>query len=214
MNRIFRFLILIVLGCTACNDNGEIALGDNLIPVICIGGAIVFGLIIYGKQSADTDEQKKKARIQEDISETEEFAVKTERYIGGHPDIDEVIENSWLVPTDKEISIQWCKPNAYGLYRGAVTMATLPTNQVKAIKIEDASTIERKVTLGRFIMLGALGALAFKKKVKTETAYLTIDWNDGRFDHETSFEFSGNGAFQRANHARNRLIKLCRSSVA
>lgn len=49
-----------------------------------------------------------------------------------------------------------------------------------------------------------------EEKEKNELAYLTIEWNDGKFDHETIFEFEGVGSMQNANTARNKLIKTVR----
>ena len=43
---------------------------------------------------------------------------------------------------------------------------------------------------------------------KKELAYLTINWKQGKFNHDTYFEFEGKDAMQKANTARNEIIKL------
>ena len=55
------------------------------------------------------------------------------------------------------------------------------------------------------LLVGPL-AFAWKKKEKKECAYIIIQWNDGRFNHETLFEFTGTGSIQSANTGRNNLI--------
>ena len=59
-------------------------------------------------------------------------------------------------------------------------------------------------------MLTGVFAFAWKKKTKHELAYITIYWNDGKFDHETIFEFEGRNAMTRANSSRNKLINLAK----
>ena len=49
-----------------------------------------------------------------------------------------------------------------------------------------------------------------EKKKKNEIAFVVINWNDGRFDHATTFSFDGKDAMQLANTARNNLISMCK----
>jgi hypothetical protein len=44
------------------------------------------------------------------------------------------------------------------------------------------------------------------QKKKNELAFVVIDWNDGRFDHSTTFNIEGMDAMQKANILRNQLI--------
>lgn len=76
---------------------------------------------------------------------------------------------------------------------------------VKNIAAEDQSTFERRVTLTRLALVGIF-AFALKKRKKDELAYLTIEWGDGRFEHQTMFEFSGFGSMNTANKIRNKII--------
>jgi hypothetical protein len=52
----------------------------------------------------------------------------------------------------------------------------------------------------------ALFTFALKQKKKDELAYLTIKWMQGKFEHETFFEFEGKSVVSMATAARNRLI--------
>ena len=85
-------------------------------------------------------------------------------------------------------------------------VAEINSTSITAVNIEDASTIEKKVTLGRMVLIGIF-AFAAKKKVKHELAYVVLQWNDGKFDHETMFEFEGKDAHPWANECRNRIMR-------
>jgi len=84
-------------------------------------------------------------------------------------------------------------------------LARISNDSITNIVIEDSSTIEKRVSFGRVFLVGIF-ALAWQKKKKNELAYLIIEWNDGRFDHETMFQFEGKDAMTKANTARNKLI--------
>lgn len=58
------------------------------------------------------------------------------------------------------------------------------------------------------ILVGVF-AFAWKKKKKNEIAFVEIDWKKGKFNNETMFCFEGENAVQRANKARNGIIKFC-----
>ena len=82
---------------------------------------------------------------------------------------------------------------------------------IKEVTLEDQSTIENRITVGRMLLVGPL-AFAWKKKEKIESAYLILDWNDGTFNHKTLFEFTGSSSMQKANTARNKLINTVKKS--
>lgn len=132
-------------------------------------------------------------------------------YVGGHPDIDDMIHLMFCFKKDDGITFyakRYKKTSSPGsVYYDHI--ADIPIDQIKDITIEDASTIEKKVTLGRAMLVGVF-ALAWKKEKKNDEAYLNIQWNDGKFNHETLFHFVNNGAFHKANKARNALLKLIR----
>lgn len=191
------------------------------------------------------DEQEKRKRQEKETKERNqrigekglnpEESVKTERYVYGHPDIDEPIEYTLIVKMNENMlgiyidipmgtlfvikskgipatlkgiksieSKKMLKPTDF-----PIKVAEIPISSIKDIVIEDASTIEKKVTLGRMLAVG-LFAFALKKEVKTKLSYLTIKWNDGKFEHETIFEFKGEKSIENCNTARNKLIRIIR----
>jgi hypothetical protein len=68
--------------------------------------------------------------------------------------------------------------------------------------------MEKRITLGRVLLVGIF-ALAWRKKKKNELAFVTIEWKE-KFENSTIFSFEGQEAMQKANTARNELIKMCR----
>ena len=117
-------------------------------------------------------------------------------YKHGHPNIDR----------PNMINIGFKDKNIHFLNFKFDSVALIENEKIKNILVEDQTTFEKKVTLARMAMVGIF-AFALKKNKKNELAYLTISWNDGRFDHDTIFEFQGIGSMTKANQIRNRMIK-------
>lgn len=163
-------------------------------------------LAIWGDDAQKKNEPRIKGLLDAMGISTADVLFKS-KYVSGHPDMDTSgIDISFLI-----------KDNSIGLYfipsglmmSDPIKHGSIPVASIKNIIAEDKTTVEKRVTVGRLLMTGVF-ALAWKKKKVTEAAYLIIEWNDGRFDHETIFEFSGAGAMQAANTARNALIKATR----
>ena len=151
--------------------------------------------------------QKKEAEIKENFRisgiDIDDF-VKIGTYVGGHPNKNENSDYCFVDKSGKDLVF----------YRKIITeppveIFRISIESVKNITIEDASSIEKKVTLGRVLLVGVF-ALAWKKKKKNEIAFVVIEWNDGRFDNSTTFSIEGSDSMQTANTARNELIKICR----
>lgn len=124
-------------------------------------------------------------------------------YVGGHPDFDKEILGVSVKDAGDSISFyQQGFPTAMPYHRFDI----LKSN-IDSISIEDASTIEKRLTVGRLFLVGIF-ALAWKKKKKNEIAFMVIDWKDGRFSHSTTFVNEGKDAMQKANTSRNHLIRL------
>lgn len=171
-----------------------------MVWTILIIGIILFVILgVYGTKK----EKDNKAKLVE-MGYSLDNKVSTGKYIAGHPDIDESIENTSIYLKDNKLEIMLEQPIAMPIKKGEIDVAF-----ISDILAEDQSTIEKKVTAGRLIMTGVL-AFAWKKKKKNELAYLTLEWHDGKFKHETIFEFEGNNAMQNANLSRNKLIKAIR----
>ena len=130
--------------------------------------------------------------------------INTGKYVAGHPDINDALPITSIFPKDNKLEIMLEAPMAMPIKKGEIE-----NNFIKNILAEDQSTVEKRVTVGRLLMTGIF-AFAWKKNKKVELAYLTIEWNDGRFDHETIFEFEGIGSMQNANTAKNKIMKLVR----
>lgn len=126
-------------------------------------------------------------------------------YGGGHPDIDKTIEGIYCRKEEENLAL-------YHIPIMTVSMpdkiTAIPIESITDITIEDASSIEKKITVGRIFLVGIF-ALGWKKKKKNELAFLIIEWKRGKFEHSTIFSFEGKDAFQNANTSRNKLISFC-----
>ena len=125
------------------------------------------------------------------------------KYVSGHIDIDKSIPHTEIAVIENKLAIYNNNNNI------PIFIASIPTDAIKNIIIEDASTMERRVTAGRMLLVGIF-AFGLKKKKKDEMSYLIIEWSDGRFEHNTIFEFVKTGAIQKSNEARNKLMKKIR----
>jgi hypothetical protein len=177
--------------------------------VLFIGILVGLALMFFVSYMQGEGIAKKQAELNEkllsigvDIQSTQFKA----NYLSGHPDIDNshsgvsaLFENGklalWLIPDFTKF--ESFNPTQLGY---------ISTDSINNIVVEDKTTIEKRVTVGRLLLTGVF-ALAWKKKRVDEAAYVVIEWNDGRFDHETVFEFTGKGSMQEANAARNKIIK-------
>lgn len=137
--------------------------------------------------------------IKQNIQETSESIFA--QYLGGHPEINRS-GRSCIRIIDKSIVICDGTPGM-----GKKRWGAIDGDSVTNIIIEDKSTIEHRVTMGRLLTVGVF-AFAWKKKKKNNDAFLIIEWKIGdRFSNETIFEFEGKNAMQMANIARNKIIK-------
>lgn len=124
-------------------------------------------------------------------------------YVGGHQNIDNNYKRCVIYARQDRLLINGQDSEfEVPYYIGEIIM-----NSISNITIEDATTIENKVTLGRLILVGAY-AFAWKKKKKNEMAFMSIDWKGDAFDNQTIFSFEGRDALQNANTARDDLIWL------
>lgn len=151
-------------------------------------------------------ENKKQVVVNEDLKQKgydSNLAISTETYVAGHPNINNRKSATVIFRSKENLEIF-----AYPMVeRSGIPskLAVIPCNGVKNIVIEDQTTIEKRISATRLLLAGPF-ALAWKKAKKNELAILIIEWNDGRFDHETMFEFTGASAMSKANSSRNYLI--------
>jgi len=135
-----------------------------------------------------------------------DYIYNSGKYIAGHPSIDQAKENTAICFNKTELLI--VNDNVQLRIYGKI-----PLNSIKKIDVEDASTFKKRVTATRLIALGIF-ALAAKKKEVVIKYYLTINWNDGRFDNETMFEFIGNGnLLNNVNSLKNEIQNRCHKAA-
>lgn len=132
-------------------------------------------------------------------------------YINGHPDLDDMITHVFSFTHENSLILyaKQYKNSANIETAYFACLAEIPFENITDITIEDNSSIEQKVTLGRVLLVGVF-ALAWKKDKKKQQAFVNIQWTDGKFQHQTLFRFDEKEAFQEANKVRNALIKQIR----
>lgn len=171
-------------------------------PILAI--LLLFALVIlmfYMAIRMFKKQKKEKLLFAKDYN-IKEF-IKTGSLVNGHPNIDNAVTKSGIILKDDDIIIFQYFDEALNVMPKKI--ASIPKRNIKNILAEDQSTIEKRITATRMVLVGVF-ALAWKKKEKNELSYLTIFWNDGRFDHETIFEFKNKNSIQVANSVRNKLI--------
>lgn len=153
-------------------------------------------LVFVGLVSEGEKNQKKfKDRYQTDLSQLKSSGT----YVSGHPLLDKSLKNTYLLLDNEDVKLFLFDHTGY------VLKASIPKNAITNVAMEDSSTIQNRVTVGRLLMTGIF-AFAWKKKTKQECAYFIIEWDKGQFKNETIFEFEGKGSIQKANALRNKFI--------
>lgn len=158
---------------------------------------VLFVLIII---TAISQGNKNRADFQKSTGYKAEDLLVSGTYVSGHPDVDKPIKGTQLLLDINDVKIFSVDENGFH------QKATIDKSLINNVVMEDSSTIQNRVTVGRLLLTGIF-AFAWKKKTKQECAYLVIEWNQNKFKNETIFEFEGTGSIQRANTLRNRLIK-------
>jgi hypothetical protein len=159
--------------------------GFLIVLIICIL-IIVFGVKTLKQQK----ENLAKSGFNKDN------VIENVKYKCGHPQLD----------SEALVSLGLKNKNVYLLFIGNYKeKASIIGSSIKNVIVEDETTFSKKVTLTRLALVGIF-AFAMKKKKKEELAYLTIEYNDGRFDHSVVFEYEGKGSISKANTHRNKII--------
>jgi hypothetical protein len=193
-------IILLAINLSSCrfDDKGNLSIAPWFwYALIIFVIVIIIGAVLGRNDMKQVEESLKKKGLK-----FSDFK-KCGTYVGGHSSIDETIEGI-AIRKDKEILKIYEFPTQLKMpkYR-----AEIPIDKITEIKVEDASSIQRKLTVGRLLLVGIF-AFAWKKKKKDELAFVTIEWKE-KFEHNTIFSFEGKDAMQNANTVRNQLIKLC-----
>lgn len=205
MKRITLLLLMLLpVLLTSCefDDNGDVHLSG-------FGWFLLIGVVaflVYAIVKGNEDSKVTKAKMAEQGIGYHQF-VSLGTYGGGHPDIDKTIENVYCRKEDNILAL-YCIPVMNISMPDRIFNAEIPIEYINDITIEDATSIEKKITVGRIFLVGIF-ALGWRKKKKNELAFLVIEWKKGKFEHSTTFSFEGKDAFQNANTARNKLISYC-----
>lgn len=157
---------------------------------------LVVGVLL----SQDNNIKKQKSDFKKQGIDINKF-IYAGKYISGHIKIDKPQEKCSLYVKEDIVKI-------YTVNKSTLTnvfLANIEKQKIKKISLEDQTSIQKRVGLKRMLAIGIF-AFAVKKKVKEELSYIIIEWSDGKFDHETVFEFEGKGSVTQANELRNKLI--------
>lgn len=162
-----------------------------------------FAIIIIDSNKKHAKSEKQLAEMGLKFSDFKNLGT----YVGGHPSLNESIKNVYALKEKDKIVLYTQVIAGYEMPK-PVPNSDIDIDSIKDIKLEDASSIENKITLGRLLLVGIF-AFAWKKKKKNEIAFVTVTWSKGKFEQNTTFMFEGKDALQTANTARNQLMEIC-----
>lgn len=204
MRRNYLLLLLCLFALTSCeyDDNGDASLSP-------IGWFIIIGFIVALICTAISSNKTKKKSTENLAKNGLSFAdfKNVGMYAGGHPSLNDSIKNVFALKKEDKLIFYIEKIEGVEMPE-IIPNSEIPIKDITDIKLEDSSSIEHRITLGRLILVGVF-AFAWKKKKKNEIASVTIYWSMGKFNQETIFIFEGKDAMQKANTARNELMKMC-----
>ncbi|MFM9026796.1 MAG: hypothetical protein ACKOQ6_02220 [Bacteroidota bacterium] len=146
--------------------------------------------------SGETKKNEQKLTVQGYRSSSR---IETAKYIAGHPYIHKEEPLTVIYPKNGQLILMRESP-----LKETTRLGKIEISSIRSIAVEDRTTVERRVTLTRALLLGIF-ALAWQKKKTHECAYLVIEWVVGLEVHETMFEFEGPSARLRAGKAKGLL---------
>lgn len=167
-----------------------------------IGGVVFVILIVIVGKNAQKQRSARSEHLK-GLGFDPDAQIGLGKYVHGHPELDKPCEGTIGFLQGGKLVIFNQGTNELAI---PTKIAEIEMSKIKNVTIEDATTIEKRVTVGRLLTVGIF-AFALKKTEKTELSYLVVSWNDGRFDHDTIFEYAKQGAVENANTARNMLIR-------
>lgn len=204
MKRFFCCAFLCYLLFTSCefHDDGSASLTPlGWVVIIFIVLFIIWAIIDGNRQ------HKKAEEILTNMGISFSDFKSVGMYVGGHPSINESKKGVYAFKKDDNLILYTQKAPGMEMPE-LIENSEIPIKDIKDIKLEDASSIEHRITVGRLILVGIF-AFAWKKKKKNEVAFVSIVWTKGKFEQGTTFMFEGKDAFQQANTSRNKLMELC-----
>lgn len=202
MNKFYILILIPLLESCVEDANGELSL--SLFGWLLIIAFIIF--CVFAVINGNVTHDKSVQLLKEQGLKFSDF-IPIGMYAGGHPELNNSINNVCFKKSKKEI--EFFSSKLFG-YDSPVKIenGNIPVDSISDIRLEDASTVEKNITLGRLALVGIF-AFAWKKKKRTEVAFLVIVWKKGRFEQSTTFMFQGKTAMTMANTARNKMMKMC-----
>ena len=193
-------LMTVLLSSCDIDDEGNASInGTGWFLLACFAVFCVVMTI-----STINSSKKTKAYYEKEGLKEEEFKL-IGKYVGGHPSIKDVVNRVTCRKIDEMLVL-------YSHLQYAIPVeikdARIPIADITNISIEDKTSIERRMTVGRLFLVGIF-AFAWKKKKKDEMAFVVIEWKMGKFSNETLFCFEGKNAMMQANNARSEIMNMC-----
>ncbi len=159
-------------------------------------------IYIYEQEKAKQDFLKK---VDIDMSKT----ISLGKYVMGHPTMDLPMEST-VVYKEGDI-LKFGSGNINPDDTTIKWLGEIPIESITNVSIEDASTMQKRVTLTRMALMGIF-AFALQKNETSNLAYVIIEWKqkwrETELSHETIFEYNMPQASAIANISRNNLIRL------
>ncbi len=192
-----------ILTLPSCNAYRLIVHSDNnfILYSLLLGAAIFAFVVLF----VVYNDRKRREDVAEHILNRQGLSardfVESGTYIGGHPSVTEIIPSLIFRRTPQDFMFYIRPTNVYI----PTEKFSIPVGSVVSIELEDTSTVEEKVTAHRILLLGPF-ALAFKKQIKRDSCFVSIDWKEGKQIYSTYFYFDGYNAMLNANEFRYKLI--------
>ncbi len=192
-----------LLTLPSCNAYRLIVHSDNnfILYSLLLGAAIFAFVVLF----VVYNDRKRREDVAEHILNRQGLSardfVESGTYIGGHPSVTEIIPSLIFRRTPQDFMFYIRPTNVYI----PSEKFSIPVGSVVSIELEDTSTVEEKVTAHRILLLGPF-ALAFKKQIKRDSCFVSIDWKEGKQIYSTYFYFDGYNAMLNANEFRYKLI--------
>ena len=192
-----------ILTLPSCNAYRLIVHSDNnfILYSLLLGAAIFAFVVLF----VVYNDRKRREDVAEHILNRQGLSARdffeSGTYIGGHPSVTEIIPSLIFRRTPQDFMFYIRPTNVYI----PAEKFSIPVGSVVSIELEDTSTVEEKVTAHRILLLGPF-ALAFKKQIKRDSCFVSIDWKEGKQIYSTYFYFDGYNAMLNANEFRYKLI--------
>lgn len=194
---LFVFALMTLVQSCSIDDEGEMHVSGGFWFFLLA----LFLIVVAAVKSGNKDRKIIEEKLNKDGRKDSDFISSgSATYVGGHPDMDQNFSDVHFLVENDNIKFYHKPALKYPVLKFSIENA-----RIQAINVEDATSIEKKLTVGRIFLVGIF-AFAWKKKKKNELAFVTIEWNDGRFNHTTIFNFEGRDAMVRSNTFRNKLI--------